>query len=203
MVCCPFDGLAAYYNLLAGLILNPRKYAIAIRKFSNLKVNSRVLDLGGGTGLIGEKIVSHVSSLTILDPSKEMLKQVKGKEIKKTFGYAQKIPFDNHSFDMVYCCDSFHHFVNGVSENEHNRSIDSCIKEMLRVLDKSGEIVIIEFDPNKPLGKVVIFYENKWKKWGSKFYTCSELKKLFESHNCEVEIRDLDSYCYIAKIKRK
>ncbi len=73
--------------------------------------------------------------------------------------------------------------------------------QLLRVLKKNGQLLIVEFNPNTVIGSLIEFFENNIIRFGSLFYAPSELQKLF-SH-CRVEIFNSGSFCYVVKIMRK
>ena len=79
----------------------------ALRSILNLE-KGKVLDLGGGEGRIAEFFAKNGYKTVILDPSKEMLDLVRDKRIVKKLGKADKIPYGNNTFDLVYCIASFH-----------------------------------------------------------------------------------------------
>lgn len=105
----------------------------------------RILDIGCGTGTLAWHCLAmgdFVESITGLDLSEHMLAQGQAKidrigmNHKATFtvGDAEHLPFDDRVFDVVTCCNSFHHY-------PHQ---DRAIYEMHRVLDKNGRVIIID-----------------------------------------------------------
>ena len=86
----------------------------------------RLLDLGGGTGALAvhmaEELHCHV---TVLDITPEMLAYLPGRaDVTGVVGSAERMPFDNDSFDAVMVSDAFHHF----------RDQDGAVREMQRVV---------------------------------------------------------------------
>ena len=177
----------------------PKRYYQKIKSMSN--VNGSVLDVGGGSGLIAQYIVEDANRTVVLDPSKGMLKKIKSDKIERVHGVAQKIPFPNNSFDVVCCVDSFHHFTNGYKKEQYKATTKLCIKELLRVLKKDGALMIVEFDIEKSGGKLAKLFEDKMR-WGSNFYSKDQFKALF-GKDVKVEIQEIDTICYIAKISKK
>ena len=203
MGCTCFDKYSFGYNAFFKIIRNDKLHYSKIKSLSGVKESALILDVGGGTGLIAELFVDYVQKITVLDPSEKMLGKIKSPKIERIIGDAQKIPFGNETFDLVYCVDSLHHFTNGFKKEEYNFVIDKAIKEMLRVLKKDGSLIVVEFDISKFWGKFYVFLENRLMKWGSRFFCKEELKTLFEKQNCKVEISDLDYLCYAAKVMKK
>jgi len=201
--CNYFDKIALTYNLFSGILISHKRYAKKIKHISHYKTDFKVLEVGGGTGLVAQ-FFTDSEEIIVLDPSKKMMSKIKNKKIKKVHGMAQKIPFKDNYFNLVYCVDSFHHFVNGVKEKNYEKTFNICIKELLRVLKKEGTLVIIDFDIGKRgiLIKWIPFMENKLMRWGSKFFTRNEMKRLFSKYDVNVEIYDMDKLTYVAKITK-
>ena len=75
----------------------------------------RVLDLGCGTGALTAQVLEQDPrrQVTGLDLSEQMLAQARarlGDRVKLIQGDSECLPFPDGSFDVVYCCDSFHHY---------------------------------------------------------------------------------------------
>ena len=174
MVCTCFNSYAWLYNILAKIFLSPKKQYIEIQQSAQATKEHTVLDIGGGTGLVAQYFVSHVKTITIVDPAERMLKKVP-KGIKVIQGTAQQLPFPDNHFDIIYCCDAFHHFSNGY--NNKDQAIEQACHELVRVLTKKGKIIICEFHPQKRKAKIIIWLENSFFHWGSTFFTPEELMK--------------------------
>ena len=155
-----FDNFAGLYNFLMKLFGKAGATAKIIEKQSNINLNSKVLDVGGGTGLIANHLSAKVRKIFVLDPSKNMLAKINNPDIGKIQGSAEKIPFKKEKFDLVYCVDSFHHFTNGQPQKKWQNIIHKCISELLRVLKKRGTLLIIDFDTSKFEGKIIKIFEN-------------------------------------------
>ena len=194
-----FDKLASVYNLIRG---NTKGEYKLIKRSIQLRKNQRVLDVGGGTGLIAAQLANEVKEVVVLDVSKKMLDKIKDTRIKKKIGFAQRIPFKKEDFDLVCLVDAFHHFTNGHPKEEWKEQLEICSKEILRVLKKDGQLVIVEFNPQTFIGGLIQFLENKIMHFGSQFYQPNQLRELFES-NCNLEIFNSKSYCYALKITKK
>ena len=77
----------------------------------------RVMDLGCGTGALTAQVLEQDPrrQVTGLDLSEQMLAQARarlGDRGKLIQGDSECLPFPDGSFDVVYCCDSFHHYPN-------------------------------------------------------------------------------------------
>lgn len=97
---------------------------------------NKLLDIGSGTGyLINMLKDKEIAEFYGLDLSEEMIKIAKSKKIKNAefiLGSANKLPFDDDTFDIVTCIQSFHHYP---YPNE-------AMREAYRVLKKGGLYIL-------------------------------------------------------------
>jgi ubiquinone/menaquinone biosynthesis C-methylase UbiE len=95
-----------------------------------------ILDVGTGSGLFAEEFKKHGLDVSAIDPNPEMVEAagsfVSGLNIQQAS--AEKIPFDNNSFDLVFM---------GLVLHEVNDYLQS-IKELYRVAIK--EVSILEWE---------------------------------------------------------
>lgn len=135
-----------------------------------------VLDVGCGTGELVFVLADMGHTVTGIDLSEEMLKKAreKGKKLglnaKFATGDAEKLDFDDASFDVVYN----RHLLWTLSHPE------KALQEWKRVLTKEGQVIIIDGDwrntsINSRLerlvsGMGVLFTQRKnpWKGWYTK-----------------------------------
>ncbi|MBQ8132638.1 MAG: class I SAM-dependent methyltransferase [Bacilli bacterium] len=100
------------------------------KKYNNL------LDIGCGTGyLIDMLSKDNQANYTGLDLSPKMIDECNKKKIKNaTFieGKSDELPFDDNTFDVVTCSQSFHHYP----------ETDKPLQEALRVLKPDGLYII-------------------------------------------------------------
>lgn len=144
-----------------------------IAKNLQLPKNARVLDVGCANGqllaLLAQKGVIHGSGLDI---SPQMIKIARARHPEFYFerGSAQKLPFENKSFDILVCSASFHHF-----PQPHG-----FLEEAKRVLDENGRLVIAEIR----LPFLTDAYNRRLQKHSTegdvRVYRPYELRKLFE-----------------------
>ena len=149
--------MARVYAYSHKYTLNPESTFKLIKTIVNLPKSAFVLDVGGGTGTHAEFFVGEGHKVVVLDPSKEMLAFIRNKTIIKRVGTANNLPFENNSFDLVYCTDAFHHFSNGVNPKNWSKLYDVCVRELLRVVKKGGKIAIAEFNPSCFRSRIFMF----------------------------------------------
>lgn len=116
------------------------------------KKNDIILDIGGGTGYLANKISDRCKKVIVLDSSSKMLEQTKKykkRNLTVRKADALSIPYKNNYFDAVLFIDSLHHI----------KKIDAALKEARRVLKKNGRIIILEFTRETFLGKYVQFLD--------------------------------------------
>lgn len=112
----------------------------------------RVLDIGCGTGEFVLKLKGHRKDISVfgIDISGEMINIAKGKtrfnrDIDFKIGDVEKMPYDDNYFDCITCAHSFHHYPNK----------RKAIREMFRVLNNNGKVMIIDGYKDGVLGKFI------------------------------------------------
>lgn len=95
-----------------------------------------LLDVGCGTGFLIDMLAKdHKAEFVGLDLSPEMVKQANCKNIasaKFVEGRSDAIPFEDNSFDVVTCSQSFHHYPD----------TDKAMQEALRILKPGGLYIL-------------------------------------------------------------
>ena len=96
----------------------------------------KLLDIGCGTGYLINMLSKDYNAEYIgLDLSPEMIKQAKSKKIKNAIfveGRSDELPFDDNTFNIVTCSQSFHHYP----------ETDKPMKEARRVLKQGGLYIL-------------------------------------------------------------
>ena len=106
-------------------------------KASKKLAGTKVLDLGSGTGAAEKQLVDY--EVTALDPDEKMLSL--NNFSNKIIGSAEALPFENKTFDSVYCA-----FVwRNISD------VDRAFEEIRRVLKDGGNFVLL--DMTRPLNR--------------------------------------------------
>ena len=151
-------------------------YPVILEKLSRIPYHT-ALDLGCGTGELMRRILEKDGSKVLygLDLSEQMLETAKkklGGKVDLVLGDSEHLPFEDASFDVVYCNDSFHHYP----------APDEVLGEVFRVLKPGGTFLMCDsWHPG--LGRVLI---NAWfrhsREGDVKLYSEREMRKLIFSH---------------------
>jgi ubiquinone/menaquinone biosynthesis C-methylase UbiE len=76
------------------------------------KKYERVLEIGIGTGVVAEKMISKVGTVIGVDLSKEMMACINNSNIYKSIADAHFLPFLNQSIDLIYMRNVLHYLLN-------------------------------------------------------------------------------------------
>lgn len=133
-----FDGQAKVYDETDTLLYS--KYGKIscknIYDYLNDKKYESLLDVGCGTAYLIEMLSKRYPAKYVgLDLSSEMIKQASAKNIagaEFVVGKSDELPFEDNTFDVVTCSQSFHHYPD----------TDKAMQEVLHVL-KPGGIYIL------------------------------------------------------------
>jgi len=126
----------------------------ALRRFAReLPPGARVLDLGGGTGLLAGwmREVRPDLELVVADASRGMLARVP-EGIQAVHARAEALPFPDASFDAVVLGEALHHFADP----------EAALSEVARVLAPGGRLWVYDFDPRPLGGRLLRFLERLW-----------------------------------------
>lgn len=144
-----FDRAVDYYDQTRALPEWRHKALVdALVRESGITQDSRVLEIGIGTGRIGISIAEHVRRLFGIDLSVEMMNKLRLKlantklEIDITQANARHLPFASSTFDVAYAVHVYH-----LVENWRE-----AIGDAFRVLRSGGEFVVSfhKRDENSP-----------------------------------------------------
>ena len=115
-----------------------------------------ILDIGCGTGSLAMMVLRQnptVKKFVGLDMSENMIEHALAKrqrlglqeKVDFVVGDAEHLPFDDNSFDVVTCCNSFHHY-------PHQ---DIAVAQIRRVLKPGGRAIIIDGSRDDPIGHFI------------------------------------------------
>jgi 2-polyprenyl-6-hydroxyphenyl methylase / 3-demethylubiquinone-9 3-methyltransferase len=150
-------------NLIRTLY-NPFRVDYAKNIFKQFKINSEkfnVLEVGCGGGILSEEIARMGFTTTGIDPSEQSLnnaiKHAKDNNLKINYvkGTGENLPFQNNSFDSVFCCDVL----------EHVHDLPKVISEISRVLKTDGIFIYDTFNRTyfSKISAIKILQE--WGRW--------------------------------------
>ena len=89
-----------------------------IKDYVNLEKSMNVLEFGCGTGLLSEQLIDQFSTITLVDTSEGMIKELQKKIIKNKINNFFPInvdllynDIDRDNFDMIYTLMTLHHII--------------------------------------------------------------------------------------------
>jgi len=156
-----FQRWAHHYDrdLINFVLFNPthRRVLAQLRHWQRRGLKGvNLLDVGCGTGnllLRAARLPGLLARGAGLDMSDNMISYACAKIGRAGFdhvvhvvvGDAERLPFPDASFDVVTCCNSFHHY-------PHQ---DQAVGEMRRVLRPGGQVILVDGHRDDPLGYVI------------------------------------------------
>ena len=155
-----FDRIALWYDFLNHFLSlgTDRRWRKKMLRQMDLNADSYVLDMATGTGDMAVTLVKKTGCrVTGLDVSEKMMavgvekvhKKKLGGNIHFVTGAAEKIPFPDHTFDVVTVAFGVRNFTD----------LEQGLREMLRVLKPAGRLAVLEFSqPEKQPLKVLYFF---------------------------------------------
>jgi len=132
-----YEAVAAHLAPLAEALLS------AVQRAGVDLRGARVLDVGCGTGNVALAAAARGAHVTGLDPAERLLAVAKdrargaGASLELVPGDAQRMPFDDDSFDVVVSC------VGVMFAPDH----EAAAGEMLRVCRADGVIAVLAWQP--------------------------------------------------------
>ena len=139
-----------------------------------------VLDVGCGTGnLLAAILQRRKVAAAGIDLSEKMIEKARERldgGVDLRVGDSERLPWNDGTFDIVTCTDSFHHYPSPIA----------ALKEMRRVLRPGGLVIIA--DPWAPmpfrqLANAVLPFR---KKGDVRLYSEQEMKKLLDESGLKV-----------------
>ncbi|GAA0251833.1 hypothetical protein GCM10009000_080320 [Halobacterium noricense] len=149
----------------------------------------RVVDVAGGTGRAAKAI--DAEERIVLDASKKMLAQARGRGLARVRGDASRLPLDSESTDAVVISDALHH----VGDAEES------LAEVVRVLKPGGVLVVREFNPATIRGKLLVRGEHAIG-MNSVFFTPEELARMLADAGLVPRVRNRGFDYTVAGVKR-
>ena len=136
-----FSNIYEFYDLINTVLTLGFDKSWREKAVDNL-IGTSVLDLGSGTGAAFDQLLNYET--TALDPDKKMLELNTFED--KVLGSAENLPFEDNSFDNVFCC-----FVwRNVSDT------NKALQEVYRVLRPGGKFILLDMTrPKNPFLKIL------------------------------------------------
>jgi 2-polyprenyl-6-hydroxyphenyl methylase/3-demethylubiquinone-9 3-methyltransferase len=155
-----WDSSSFLYTLRSGL--NPARFPYLRRTMTDtLGIEPEgiaVLDVGCGGGLLAEEFAELGCRVTGIDPSSGSLEAARthaaqsGLAIEYIEGSGEALPFEDESFDVVYCCDVL----------EHVEDVGKTIAEIARVLTPGGAFLYDTINRTLRSNLVMIKLMQEW-----------------------------------------
>lgn len=109
----------------------------------------RIADVGGGTGVLADKLVNKGHMVTILDPCRQMTQLAK-KRNKAIRVINKSMPCEiKEQYDIIIIRDCLHHV------KRQREMLDQCI----RMLAEGGRIIVNDFSPECRNTKIIFLFE--------------------------------------------
>ena len=136
-----FSNIYKFYDLINTVLTLGFDKSWREKAVDNL-IGTSVLDLGSGTGAAFDQLLNYET--TAIDPDKKMLELNTFEN--KVLGSAENLPFEDNSFDNVFCC-----FVwRNVSDT------NKALQEVYRVLRPGGKFILLDMTrPKNPFLKIL------------------------------------------------
>jgi 2-polyprenyl-6-hydroxyphenyl methylase/3-demethylubiquinone-9 3-methyltransferase len=155
-----WDSDSSLYTLRSAL--NPARFPYLRRTMTETlgidPAGIAVLDVGCGGGLLAEEFAALGCRVTGIDPSSASLVAARthaaqgGLAIEYVEGSGEALPFEDGSFDVVYCCDVL----------EHVDDVGKTIVEIARVLKPGGAFLFDTINRTLRSNLVMIKLMQEW-----------------------------------------
>jgi ubiquinone/menaquinone biosynthesis C-methylase UbiE len=156
-----YKYLSRIYDEINPFVWNEQMRAEAISMLE-LEERDRVLDVGCGTGFATEGLLEHVDEIHGLDQSSHQLERAYAKfgkdgPVRFYRGDAERLPFGDDAFDVVWSSGSIEYWPDPVA----------TLREFRRVVEPGGSVLVVGPDaPNSTLFEkladaVMLFYDER------------------------------------------
>lgn len=136
-------------------------------------VGKKGIEIGIGSGIFAEQLNIYFG----IDPSANMLKVAKKRNIEVKKGFAEELPYPDNSFDFAVFITSICFIANPTK----------AIREANRILKPNGNIIIAIIDKESYLGQILAREKNENKFYkDATFYSVPEMIELIEANDFNV-----------------
>lgn len=159
-----------------------------------LTYGEKILDIGCGTGELMLQVILEDSSKKVIgiDLSEEMI-HVANEKIKEKgqliLGDAENLPFEDNSFDVVYCNDSFHYYPHPIK----------ALAEMNRVLKIGGTLIIGDCFQKGLLRYIINIFMKLGHEGNVKLYSEKEMRYMSGQYFHAIEFKIVNHHAFIMK----
>ena len=188
-----FDQQAATYDTAIQGSHARALYPHLLAELSRTK-GDRLLDLGCGTGALTAQVLEQDPRRQVagLDLSEGMLARARaslGDRAALVQGDSEHLPFPDGSFDVVYCCDSFHHYPDPAA----------VLAEVGRVLVPGGVFLLGDIWLPLP-GRLLMNPFLRWSREGDvRIYSRQEITALMEQAFRQITWRRAGGRAFVAR----
>ena len=152
-----FKWLTPLYDFLVGMTMPETKIKKYLIEYASINKNSKVLDLGCGTGTLTIMVKEYQpeANVTGIDVDVQILNKAiekagqKGVDIFLIDYDGSNLPFLNNKIDNIISCLVFHHL--------HTDKKKQILSECFRVLKKHGNLTIADFGRSKSWMQRLLF----------------------------------------------
>ena len=136
-----FSNIYNFYDLINTVLTLGFDKSWREKAADNL-IGTSVLDLGSGTGAAFDQLLNYET--TAIDPDKKMLELNTFEN--KVLGSAENLPFEDNSFDNVFCSFVWRNVL----------ATDKALEEVYRVLRPGGKFILLDMTrPKNPFLKIL------------------------------------------------
>jgi ubiquinone/menaquinone biosynthesis C-methylase UbiE len=151
-----------------------RKYLPILLQLLEPQKQDIILDVGAGTGVIAEEMVTLCDEVFALEPDPKKVNYMKKRypQVKSFDGSAEAIQFPEFYFTKAYAIASVHHFSNK----------DNALYELNRILKKGGLLVVKDMEPGTGRSRFEIHATK-----GVQFISSADLKEKLEETGFDIK----------------
>jgi demethylmenaquinone methyltransferase/2-methoxy-6-polyprenyl-1,4-benzoquinol methylase len=183
----PFD----HFGFIAPLYNRQKEYLSldTMLEVARLPTDGRLLDVGGGTGRVAFALRDKARQVFVADPSLGMLHFANSKTgLHAVAAFSENLPFPDDFFERVIMVDALHHVMDQ----------SKTARELLRVLEPGGRMVIEEPDI-RTFGIKLVAIAEKMLLMRSHFYSPLQIASLFPAEKARVMTKDYNAWVVVEK----